>query len=342
MTSQVLSCAVLTHVERPMPTPVTIDDFVRAETDHYLQLRADNGFYGRIQHIREPVSVDNQPVVRVSRDFLLSYAVFDLTTPVTVTMPDAKGRFQSLRAINQDHYIVSNTYTEGDHVFTQDEVGTRYLYLAVRTLVNPDDPGDLAAAHALQDQIHWVQSAAGKLELPVWDQRQLAEIRKAILGLGPFVPDSANMFGSKNDVDPVRHLIGTAGGWAGGPQSAAYYINVTPASNDGKTPYVLKVKDVPVDGCWSITVYNSDGYMEKSPSNAVSLNNITGKRDADGTCTIHFGGDEKASNYLAIFPGWNYIVRLYRARQAVLDGQWIFPHAVPVEDEVNRSSTASR
>ena len=309
---------------------VNVDNFVRAETDHYLQLRADDGFYGRIKHIREPVSVDNQPVVRVSRDFLLSYAVFDLTTPVTVKMPDAKGRFQSLRAINQDHYIVSNTYDPGDHVFTQEQVGTRYLYLAVRTVVDPDDPKDLAAAHALQDQITWQQEAVGKLELPNWDQKQLAEVRKAILGLSPFVPDSARMFGAKNDVDPVRHLIGTAGGWAGGPQSAAYYINVTPKMNDGKTPYILKVKDVPVDGFWSITVYNKDGYMEKSPTNAVSLNNITGKKDADGTYTVHFGGDEKAPNYLAIFPGWSYIVRLYRARKEVLDGQWVFPEAAQI------------
>jgi hypothetical protein len=198
-------------------------------------------------------------------------------------------------------------------------------------VVDPDDPKDLAAAHALQDQIAWKQSSVGKLELPNWDQKQLAEVRKAIIGLSPFVPDSARMFGARDEVDPVRHLIGTAGGWAGGAQKDAYYINVTPQKNDGKTPYTLKVKDVPVDGFWSITIYNSDGYMEKSPTNAASLNNITGKKDVDGRYTIHFGGDPKAANYLAIFPGWNYIVRLYRARPEVLEGQWVFPEARQVQ-----------
>jgi hypothetical protein len=40
------------------------------------------------------------------------------------------------------------------------------------------------------------------------------------------------------------------------------YQNGVPALNDGKTPHVLTVRDVPVDGFWSITVYNAKGFME--------------------------------------------------------------------------------
>jgi len=29
-------------------------------------------------------------------------------------------------------------------------------------------------------------------------------------------------------------------------------------------------------------------------------------------------------------PGWNYLVRLYRPRQEILDGTWKFPQARPV------------
>lgn len=308
---------------------VTVDNFTRAETDHYLKLRADAGFFGKIQHIRDPITVDNQPVVRANRDTLYSYAVFDLNSPVTIKMPDSKGRFQTLRAINEDHYIVDDSYDPGEHLFSKDSVGTRYLYIAIRTLANPDDPKDLAAAHELQDQIVWKQVDPGKLELPDWDQAQLDGLRKAILGLAPFVPDSKRMFGSRSEVDEVRHLIGTAGGWAGGPEASAYYINVTPKQNDGKKPHILHVRDVPVDGFWSITVYNKQGYFEKSPENAISTNSVVGKTDADGAFTIHFGGDPKASNYLAIFPDWNYTVRLYRARPEVLDGSWVFPGAKP-------------
>ena len=145
------------------------------------------------------------------------------------------------------------------------------------------------------------------------------------------MPDSKRKFEAKTEVDPIRHLIGTAGGWAGGPEWASYYINVTPKANDGTIAHVLKVKDVPVDGFWSITVYNEQGYMQQSESNAVTFNNITAEQDLDGGFTIHFGGDRSDSNFLDIFPGWNDTVRLYRARPEALDGTWEFPEAQPVE-----------
>jgi len=43
---------------------------------------------------------------------------------------------------------------------------------------------------------------------------------------------------------------------------------------------------------------NADGYFEKNPQDAYSVNNVTAKRDADGTVTIHFGGDPGQSNFL--------------------------------------------
>jgi hypothetical protein len=59
--------------------------------------------------------------------------------------------------------------------------------------------------------------------------------------------------------------------------------------NDGKTIYRLHVKDVPVDGFWSISLYNQKGHYEQNPYNAYSLNNITAKKDADGSVSVQFG-----------------------------------------------------
>lgn len=310
---------------------VTVDNFTRAETDHYLQKRADDGYFGKIKHIRDMVALDNQPVVRANRDTLYSYGVFDLSTPVTITMPETDGRFQSLRVIDQDHYIVQNTYEPKSYTFTQEEVGTRYLYVAIRTLADPESAQDLETARALQDAIRWEQDAPGVLELPDWDQGLLDDVRSAILEMAPYVPDSNQMFGAKDEVDEVRHLIGTAGGWAGGPAWASYYINVTPEMNDGEAAYALTVKDVPVDGFWSISVYNAEGYFQESELGGYSVNNLTAERNEDGSITVHFGGDPEASNYLSIMPGWNYTVRLYRSRPEVLDGSWVFPEPQLVE-----------
>jgi hypothetical protein len=136
------------------------------------------------------------------------------------------------------------------------------------------------------------------------------------------------MFGSKNDVDPVRHLIGTAMGWGGNPEKDAFYLPVTPARNDGTTVHRLTVKDVPVDGFWSVIVYNAQGFMEPNPYNAYSLNNITARKATDGSVVVQFGGcDGKIPNCLPIVKGWNYLVRLYRPRAEILNGTWKFPEA---------------
>lgn len=311
---------------------VTIETFARAETDRYLKQRVDSGGLSKLYHSRAPVSIDEQPVVRANRDNLLSYGVFDLTTPVTIVLPDPGERFQSLRAINQDHYIVANTYEPGAHTFTQEMVGTRYLHLSVRILVDPDDPEDLSKVHELQDQISIDQTEAGELVLPNWNAEQRDKLRKAIIGLVPFTPDSVRMFGAKHEVDPVKHLIGTAGGWGGGPTYAAYYENVTPKSQSGSEVLEVRVDEVPVEAFWSISVYNADGYFQPNPySKGYSINSVTAKPSEDGSVTIRFGGAPEAENYLHVFEGWNYTIRYYRPREELRNGDWKFPVPVPTK-----------
>jgi len=268
----------------------------------------------------------------MNRDTIYSAGIFDLDAgPVTITLPDAGNRFMSLQVINEDQYSPAVIY-KGSHTLTRAEIGTRYVMAAIRTLLlNPDDPKDIAEVHRLQDAIKVEQANSGKFEIPVWDQESQKKVREALLVLGTTLPDSKNMFGTKDQVDPVRFLIGSAMAWGGNPEKEATYINVTPSKNDSKTVHKLTVKDVPVDGFWSISLYNAKGYFEKNDQNAYSVNNLTAKKDADGSVIVQFGGcDGKAANCLPIMPGWNYIVRLYRPRKEILDGTWKFPEAQPV------------
>jgi hypothetical protein len=87
---------------------------------------------------------------------------------------------------------------------------------------------------------------------------------------------------------------------------------------------------VPVDGFWSVTVYDETGHIRKNSLDAYSLNNITAKRGADGSVAIQLGGcDGKIPNCLPTMKGWNYMVRLYRPRAEILSGKWSFPEAKP-------------
>jgi hypothetical protein len=76
------------------------------------------------------------------------------------------------------------------------------------------------------------------------------------------------------------------------------------------------------------SVYNADGRFRKRELDVYPLNNITAKRDADGSVTVQFGGcDGMVANCLPIFPGWNQLVRLYRPRTEILDGTFASPEA---------------
>src|SRR5262249_55548049 len=94
---------------------------------------------------------------------------------------------------------------------------------------------------------------------------------------------------TKDQVDPVQRLIGAASAWGANPPKDANYLNVVPANNDGATVYKLVVRDVPVDGFWSVSRYNEKGYFEKNALGAYTINNITGKKSTDGSVVIQFG-----------------------------------------------------
>ena len=314
--------------------PVTPENFVRAESDLNFRNIVKDGGFGKFNHRREVASIENQTVIRLNRDTLYSAGVFDLDAgPVTIKLPDAGKRFMSMQVIDEDEYTPEVDYGAGSHTLTKEKIGTRYVLVAVRVLVNPNDPKDVQAVHALQDAIKADQPGGpGKFKTPNWDQASQKTVRDGLLTLAATVPDTKGMFGTRVAVDPVRHLIGAASAWGGNPEKDALYLNVVPVKNDGNTVYRLNVKDVPVDGFWSISVYNAKGYFEPNPQNAYTLNNITAKANADGSIPVQFGGcDGNVSNCLPITPGWNYLVRLYRPRPEVLDGRWTFPEAKPAD-----------
>jgi hypothetical protein len=306
---------------------VTVDNFVRAETDQTLARYVKQGAFGKFLHIRQPTPIDKQDVIRMNRDTLYSVGVFDLTTPVTLVKPASQGRFQSMMVINQDHSMLPVEHGAGEFVFSKEKIGTRYMIVLFRTFVDANDPADIKVANALQDRIAVRQKNQGSFDIPDWDELSHKTVRDALNVLAATRTTAKGMFGDKTKLNPISHLLGTAFGWGGNPEEAAVYDNVVPAKNDGKTPHVLTVKNVPVHGFWSITVYNKEGYMEKAPQNVYSYNNVTAEKNSDGSITINFGGGSGAINNLPITPGWNYIVRMYQPKKVIIDGVWRFPKA---------------
>lgn len=313
---------------------VNVDNFKRAESDMYFAKFVKAGALGKFHFERDLAPIDKQDVIRMNRDTLYGMAVLDLASPAKVMLPDPGKRFLSMQVINEDHYTQAVIYQPGTHSFSRETVGTRYVALLVRILANPKDEADLKIVHGLQDAIKIEQQSPGKFEIPDWDHPSQTAIRDALLNLTTANGglDSARMFGRKDQVDPVQHLLGTAAGWGGNPVRDALYVGVVPPHNDGTTVYRLTAKDVPVDGFWSISVYNKEGFFEKNAQAAYTFNNITAKPNSDGSVTIQFGGKAgSAPNIIPITPGWNYLVRMYRPRPEILEGKWNFPVAEVVK-----------
>ena len=311
-----------------MSTPVNVDNFARAESDRlFASFVAESGGVNRFGHRRAPTSVDRQPVIRMNRDTLYSAAVVDISDGAAVTIPDAGHRYVSVMVVNEDHYINRVFHEPGRHALNIEEFDTPWVAVAARVLVDPADSDDVAAVNALQDGFVIDAASANEFEPPDYDQASLDATRSALLELARGLHAFDHAFGAKGQVDPIRHLLGTAAGWGGLPDREARYIGVEPRLPVGE--YSLTVRDVPVDGFWSISVYNADGYFEPNDRNAYSVNNLTAAPNDDGSVTVHFGGDDDRPNLLPIMEGWNYTVRLYRPRPEVLDGSWVFPAVEP-------------
>jgi len=308
------------------PIRVNVDNFARAETDRmFAAIQRDAGGVNQFLHNRAPAPIDQQTVIRLNRDTLYSFAVVDISAGATLTIPDARGRYLSVMIVNQDHYINAVLHDAGEYELTAADHGSEYVVVAARTLVDPRDPDDLTQVAAVQDGLA-LRAASGRSFVGAdYDAASLDRTRSALLALAAEMTAFEVTFGRRDVVDPVHHLIGTAAGWGGLPDSEAVYLGVNPGLPVGE--YELHVPaDVPVDGFWSVSVYNADGYFEPNAAGAYSVNSITAARNDDGTVTVRFGGDgDPARNSIPIVDGWNYLVRLYRPHPQVLDKTWRFP-----------------
>lgn len=313
---------------------VNVGNFVRAESDHMFRtnLATFGVDVGEIHHVREATTPEVQPVIRMNQDTLYSAAILDLSKPVTVTLPDLGGRYQSMHLVNQDHYMFFEA-KPGTYELTEESVGTRFASITIRTFVDPNDPEDVKQAHAAQDAIEITGGGKGPLETPDWNQEQLTIARKALSDLAVLGFDASYAFGSEEETRPVDHLVGAAAGWGGLPRAAAMYVIDSVDNNDGAAHYAVTAKDVPVDAFWSVTVYNADGYLEANSLGVNSYNDVTAEPNPNGSITIHFGGcgDERV-NCIPITKGWNYAVRMYSPREETLDGTWEFSKPGPVND----------
>jgi len=315
-------------------TPVTKANYAAAETEvifaEYVRKIAkgscSNGM-GTFLHLKEAMDPTDRTILRPNFDTLYSFALLDLESPATVVLP-VIDRFQILEVIDEEHWIPLIADQPGRYTLTKDSVGSRYAYVLVRTQVNMQDPADLVAAGAIQDQIGLEQAESGEfISRNQFDMDEImaqrAEYQKR---MQPEGVTSEMAFGRKGELSPEMRDFGVANGWGGLPKQGAVYP--FPTMVDSTEPQILVLKDVPNDprAFWSVTVYDKDGFAVGERYN---VNSAFAQQNADGEYVIHLGGDPDQANYLDIYPGWNVALRIYSPSEAYFNGSWTPPQFQP-------------
>ena len=143
----------------------------------------------------------------------------------------------------------------------------------------------------------------------------------------------------------MRALVTAIGLGANRPQDAVYPTSLKAANGsayDGANKYVIrfeKDQTPPVEGFWSITMYNDQYFFVANPINRYSISprqNL--KANADGSIDIYVQKDspgaDKESNWLPAPDGkFILMLRMYWPNEtdpSILDGTWKIPPVAKV------------
>jgi len=286
-------------------------------------------------------------------DCLYSLAVLDLrcsdaiiTLPEADEMPSNKNgmRYQSMMIVADGKFyptsVINNKKGHNtEHTVKKEAVGAPHCIVLLRTQVNPKNEVDIARASTYQKRATiYQESSSGNIFKDLtnkWDETSFDEVKKYI---------SRNQVNMGKPWDITKHYKSVDKALQDCDvrernRLAVIYYLVLPAdqcqyyvfSSYSTKPQKLILEDVPVDGFWSITVYNN---VNRTQGKFYTQNSSSVKYDSGGhKVTLRFGllrsnGSKKEceQNFLEIYEGWQAMLRLYKPSKRV--AQWACPSLV--------------
>ncbi|WP_257969085.1 DUF1254 domain-containing protein, partial [Vibrio parahaemolyticus] len=279
--------------------PVTKKNYEFAETDlafkNITKLVGSNKWF----HFPGLTPLDNQTVVRMNRDTIYSTYIADLSKGGTITIPNTGDRYISVMVVQNDHYIDQVFSKAGTYEINSQ---TDFAMIAARVQIDPNDPADLQAVKDIQSKLKVTTVSHNDHVMPDYNMDQLISIRNALTKEGSKFGSLKNMQGGHGQVDPKMHMYGTAIGWGLLPDNEAQYFSyyskgdVADPANCSQATY--QPPKVLGNGFYSLTVYNSQGYIGFDKA-VLNKNNID--YNDDGSFTVNYGNCPKdAKNVMPI------------------------------------------
>lgn len=147
-----------------------------------------------------------------------------------------------------------------------------------------------------------------------------------------------------------RAIVAQMGLGANLPEDAIYPLNLADDTGkplDGAHKYTInfdKGSMPPVNGFWSFTLYDPDGFQVANTLNRFAVSSwMPFKTNPDGSLTLYFQnespGADKEANWLPAPKGaFNLTMRLYGPQSDALTGKWNPPPVTRVQETVGQST----
>lgn len=293
---------------------VTIDNYVEAETDWNLNEQQATTPINQWLH-KEPVTKENQTIIRSNADVVYSLAVVDVSEGATFSIPERRnGAMQLMQLIDENHITAKVIFAgESAKITTKDLTSGSYVYILARTRVSDD----LAETKAAQQSMR----IDAKSDIPYkgkgYESSDVEAFRNSLIEevtSGKFEIDASKGFGESMDtLDEGNYLHCAAMGWGGlPPKYAQYSALIKGQGSDSKNQTITFPKpdlDYENGGFFSITTYDSESWIGEE-NFYIGMERM--KDNGDGTVTVDFNSDTSYS--VTVGKGWNATLRMYLPR----------------------------
>ena len=289
-----------------------------SETDFNIKRSLAKAPINQWAHQSDVSNVKTQQVIRENQDVIYSSAVVDVRQGATISVP-ASETYHIIEIIDQQNYIVDVVYPGKSITITPDNLTYgNYVYLNMRIRKLSDEKGGIAETLKLQRMASIVANSSVPYETPdiVIDQKKMEQIRMALIKdvQAGRLQDTSKAQGSPFQTNPQDHLYATAYGWGGLSVEHAAYLpitNKTEIKNGKAVPSSLTFMPPEIDygrgGFWSITTYNSEGWLAK---NKAAISNSEAVANPDGSYTIRFNSPGSPNNIDTPSP-FTALLRIY-------------------------------
>lgn len=296
--------------------PVTAENYVQAETDWNFAAQQAQAPVNTWTH-NNPVTKDNQTIIRSNADVVYSLALVDVSKGATLSIPPREnGALQLIHYIDENHLTHGVIYAGESVTLTPENLtGGDYIYILARTKISEDMDETKSAQQSMiinaKSARPYQPKGFDAAEVEAFRNRLVAEILNG-KAFGKGVLDASKAFGATfDDVEAKEYYYAAAAGWGGLPPEYAQYTTYVLGMGSGAKCQTITFPKPNLDfangGFFSLTTYNSESWISEDN---FYIGHDRMLDNGDGTMTIDFNCDTPYS--VTVSEGWNGTFRLYK------------------------------